>query len=247
VIYDPAAPAGQRWTRNGISPSTVPRMYHSSATLLPDGSVFVSGSNPNSDYNITAIYPTEYRVETFYPSYYNQRRPEPQGLPQQLAYGGDYFNVSLTSDDLSGDVKNVQNTSVVVIRTGFSTHTMNMGQRMLQLDASYTGNSDQSAVLHVSQMPPNPAMFPPGPAFIFVVVNGVPSIGVQVMIGSGQIGKQPLKDITSLPSMSLPQPTQQQPGSNSPQSSKSLGHINVAQWSVPEWLTLLGTLFTLLA
>jgi len=96
-------------------------------------------------------------------------------------------------------------------------------------------------------MPPNPAMFPPGPAFIFVVVNGVPSIGVQVMIGSGQIGKQPLQDITSLPSMSLPQPTQQQPGSNSPQSSKNLGHINVAQWSVPEWLTLLGTLFTLLA
>jgi len=128
VIYDPAAPAGQRWTRNGISPSTVPRMYHSSATLLPDGSVFVSGSNPNSDYNITATYPTEYRVETFYPSYYNQRRPEPQGLPQQLAYGGDYFNVSLTSDDLSGDVKNVQNTSVVVIRTGFSTHTMVSGR-----------------------------------------------------------------------------------------------------------------------
>lgn len=39
-----------------------------------------------------------------------------------------------------------------------------MGQRMVQLDSTYTGNSDGSAVLHVSQAPPNPAIFPPGPA-----------------------------------------------------------------------------------
>ncbi len=39
-----------------------------------------------------------------------------------------------------------------------------MGQRMLELDLSYTGNKDGSAVLHVSQMPPNPSIFPPGPA-----------------------------------------------------------------------------------
>ena len=40
----------------------------------------------------------------------------------------------------------------------------NMGQRMLELQMSYTGNSDGSATLHVNQMPPNPSMFPPGPA-----------------------------------------------------------------------------------
>ena len=124
IIFDPSAPAGSKWSRDGLSPSTIPRMYHSVATLLPDGSVFVSGSNPNSDYNITAPYPTEYRVETFYPSYYNERRPEPQGLPTQLSYGGSYFNVSLTLDDLFGDAGNIQNASVVIIRTGFSTHTL---------------------------------------------------------------------------------------------------------------------------
>ena len=37
AIYNPAAPAGSRWSRNGYSASTVPRMYHSTATLLPDG------------------------------------------------------------------------------------------------------------------------------------------------------------------------------------------------------------------
>ena len=40
VVYDPSAPAGQRWSRDGLNPSTVPRMYHSSATLLPDGMFF---------------------------------------------------------------------------------------------------------------------------------------------------------------------------------------------------------------
>lgn len=38
VIYDPQLSAGNRWSSQGFSPSTVPRMYHSSAILLPDGS-----------------------------------------------------------------------------------------------------------------------------------------------------------------------------------------------------------------
>ncbi|KAI1795615.1 copper radical oxidase [Ganoderma leucocontextum] len=204
IMYDPSAPQGKRWSRDGLSPSTVPRMYHSSATLLPDGSVFVSGSNPHADYAVDNVkFPTEYRVEYFYPSYYNQRRPEPKGLLTSLSYGGDYFNVTLTKDDLFGDVNNVKNTQVVILRTGFSTHTMNMGQRMLQLGSTYTGNGDDSATLHVSQMPPNPATFPPGPALAFVVVNGVPSVGVQVMIGNGKIGQQPTSDVATLPSSAI--------------------------------------------
>jgi hypothetical protein len=209
LIYDPKAPATQRWSLQGLSSSTIPRMYHSSATLLPDGSVFVSGSNPNSDVNTTAPYPTEYRIERFYPSYYNQRRPEPQGLPNQLLYGGSYFNVSLTLADLFGNVDNVQTAEVIVMRTGFSTHTMNMGMRSVQLQSSFTGNADGSAVLHVNQLPPNPAIMPPGPALLFVVVNGVPSVGIQVMCGSGQIEKQSTMPVQNLPSSNI---TSQQAG-----------------------------------
>ena len=86
----------------------------------------VSGSNPNADYNVgpDVKFPTEYRVEKFYPLYYNERRPQPQGLPNQLSYGGPYFNVSLSAQDLGGNVNALTNTSVIVIRTGFSTHTM---------------------------------------------------------------------------------------------------------------------------
>ena len=37
-------------------------MYHSTATLLPDGRIFLAGSNPN--YDVTTVkYQTEFRIE----------------------------------------------------------------------------------------------------------------------------------------------------------------------------------------
>jgi len=46
VIYDPNAAAGSRWSRDGLNASTVPRMYHSAATLLPDGKSFPLHDRP---------------------------------------------------------------------------------------------------------------------------------------------------------------------------------------------------------
>ncbi|KAG6810066.1 hypothetical protein H0H92_013500 [Tricholoma furcatifolium] len=248
VIYDPQAPAGQRWSRDGLSPSTVPRMYHSSATLLPDGklapscswSVLVSGSNPNSDYNVgpDIKYPTEYRTERFYPSYYSSRRPQPVGILSQLSYGGPSFNISLDADDLFGDVNNVKNATVIVIRPGYSTHAMSMGQRFVQLENTYTGfASTNTAVLHVSQLPPNPAILVPGPAFVFVVVNGVPSIGVQVMVGSGTIGNQTVLPIGDLVSSGIaPNVTGSNANANS--HSKANGASGAVQQSFFAWIFL---------
>jgi hypothetical protein len=45
--FDPKQPSGTRWAKAGVS--SIPRMYHSSASLLMDGTVIVSGSNPNAD------------------------------------------------------------------------------------------------------------------------------------------------------------------------------------------------------
>ncbi|TFY64242.1 hypothetical protein EVG20_g6011 [Dentipellis fragilis] len=209
AIYDPSAPSGSQWSREGLQASTIPRMYHSSATLLPDGSVYVAGSNPNTDYNISPgiTYQTEYRVEKFYPSYFSSRRPQPSGLPTQLGYGGAYFNVTLSADDLFHNTDNAKAAKIVVMRFGFSTHAMvplrlqNMGQRLVELESTYTVNSDGGATIHCSQLPPNPAIMPPGP----VLVNDVPSIGVKIMAGSGQLGVQQASAPAALPSSTAPE------------------------------------------
>jgi Domain of unknown function (DUF1929) len=203
VIFDPSQSSGKKWSRDGLKDSPIPRMYHSTATLLPDGSVLIAGSNPHPDYNVTTKYPTEYRVERFYPLYYNKHRPEPKGLPTSLSYGGNYFDVQLSSQDLSGNQANLKSTKVMVIKTGFSTHAINFGQRAAELDFTYTSNKDGSATLHVSQLPPNAAIVAPGPGWLFVVVDGVPSVGVPVMLGSGKIEVQKLLDVEALPESSV--------------------------------------------
>lgn len=80
-----------------------------------------------------------------------------------------------------------------------------MGQRMVVLQSSYTGYGNNTAVLHVSQMPPNAAVMVPGPALAFVVVQGIPSIGAEVMIGSGAIELQAMLPVGAIPVSSIVQ------------------------------------------
>ena len=209
AYYDPSQPSGKRWQRpSSLESMTVQRLYHSSATLLADGSIFNAGSNPNADYiprtgyvtaNREYPYATEYRVEMFYPDYYDAPRPNVTGLPTTLSYGGSYFNISLSSEALNNNISNIDTVKVVVMRTGYSTHSMNMGMRMVQLNSTWTANSDGSAIIHSNQMPPNPSILAPGPALLYVVVAGVPSIGVDIMVGSGQIGTQSVQSVPHLP------------------------------------------------
>jgi hypothetical protein len=194
AVYDPNAPAGKRFSRDGLSASGEERMYHSTAILLADGAVLISGSNPNAD--VTDVqWGTKYSVEKWYPTWYNKKRPKASGFPKSLSYGGDSWNVTFT--DKKADPGKVK---VVVIRTGFSTHAMNMGQRYLELETSFTQDLETGEItMIVSQMPPNPNVFQPGAAMIFLVVDGIPSMGEMIMIGNGKIGTQPIEAKTSLP------------------------------------------------
>ncbi|KZT21915.1 copper radical oxidase [Neolentinus lepideus HHB14362 ss-1] len=201
AIYDPNAPQGSRWSRDGLGSSTIPRLYHSSALLLPDASVMIAGSNPNVDVNISTYFPTTYTAEIFYPSYFAaSTRPVPSGIPQTVSYGGDYFNITIPASSYSGSANDAaDNTTVMLMRPGWTTHAMNMGQRAMQLNSTYTVNSDGSIVLQVAQAPPNPNLFQPGPALMFVVIDGIPSNGTMVTVGNGQIGKQPTSAASTLP------------------------------------------------
>lgn len=45
LLYDPSKPLRQRWIQ--LASSSIPRLYHSVALLLLDGTVLITGSNPN--------------------------------------------------------------------------------------------------------------------------------------------------------------------------------------------------------
>lgn len=201
AIYDPSKPQGQRWSTDGYETSPIPRLYHSSAILLPDASVLIAGSNPNVDVNITTVFPTTYKAEVFYPHYFSaSNRPTFTGAPSTLSYGGSAFDLTVPGTAYSGAGNDAADKAkVVLVRGGWTTHAMNMGQRAMQLNNSYTVNSDGSITLHVAQLPPNPNLFQPGPALLFVTIDGIPSNGSWVIIGTGNIEKQPTKDASALP------------------------------------------------
>ena len=56
VIYNCSAPAGRRFTT--MPATTIPRLYHSVATLLASGEVLVAGSNPAVSYSASGAVPS---------------------------------------------------------------------------------------------------------------------------------------------------------------------------------------------
>lgn len=196
VLYDPEQSAGSRLSQEGFGSSTIARLYHSSALLLPDGAVLVGGSSPHADVALNMPqdttpqgYNTTYEIEKWYPSYYFKERPVPEGLPSYILYGGDTWSFKLNSTYTGSDPDSVaKNTKIMVIRPGFSTHAMNMGQRSLQLQHAFAVQENGDVEYTVMPMPPNANLFAPGPALLFVTVDGVPSKGKHIMIGQEQFG-----------------------------------------------------------
>jgi hypothetical protein len=82
LIYDPTRPLGQRFS-TGAS-TNIPRLYHSVALLLLDGTIMVAGSNPVQmpilQPDAQNPYVTEFRVEIYTPPYLSgtnaDRRPQ---------------------------------------------------------------------------------------------------------------------------------------------------------------------------
>ncbi|KAN0065542.1 hypothetical protein ACQY0O_001379 [Thecaphora frezii] len=195
IIYNPTKPKGQRLSTSGLSQSTIARLYHSTAILVPDGSVVVAGSNPHQDVSIdlpTGLSPqafnTTYEIEKFYPPYWGKTRPEPEGMPDAIMYGGSPFNITVNGTFM-GDSANAKahNTIFALIRPGFSTHAMNMGQRAIHLNYTYIVNDDASVTYTVNPLPATKQiarLFVPGPAIFFVTIGGVPSIGKFLMVGN---------------------------------------------------------------
>jgi hypothetical protein len=150
-------PATEKWTM--LSSASVPRLYHSSAVLLPDGRVVTNGGD-----NITDL-------EAFSPPYlFKGARPTLSGVPAHMGYGQHW---SVQSPD-AADIR-----KVTLIRLPSVTHAFDQNQRLnvLQFTAG-TGAIDITT-------PANGNLAPPGHYMLFAInSNGVPSMGAFVRISA---------------------------------------------------------------
>ncbi|KAF5360001.1 hypothetical protein D9758_007636 [Tetrapyrgos nigripes] len=173
-VYDPDAPEGKRFSMEGMPASTIARMYHSGATLTPNGTIFIAGSNPNEDVCF-AKYNTEYRAEYLDPPYMFKPRPSYTGLKGILGYNETFeLQIELPEDDC-GDL-------IMLIDLGYTTHGVHMGTRSVKLVSHL---SKDGTTLTVTG-PPTPQIYPPGPGYVYVVTSeGVPSFGRKTIVGDG--------------------------------------------------------------
>ena len=144
------------------------RNYHSVALLLPNGSVWVAGSNFNS---ATGLNNRNLRIEIFEPWYFCHSRPSVTFAPERICVG-ERFIVRTPEAMQTG--------RVVLIRTGTCTHNFNPDQRYVELEFE-SSPADRLDV----QAPPNTNVAPPGYYLLFVLDRKrVPSVGRFIQICS---------------------------------------------------------------
>lgn len=175
LIYHPEKPLGKRW-QQGLANTDIARMYHSVAIPLPDGRIWIAGSNSVDPPDIHAKYPTEYRVEYFSPPYLfkSETRPKISHVPRVVTYNEDY-TILLHLEEGQKDAEKVQ---VAIMRPGFSTHSMHMSQRYVYL--RHKVSSDFQSITLTT--PPNANIFPPGQGFLVVLYDGVPCKGTEFFV-----------------------------------------------------------------
>jgi hypothetical protein len=185
VVYDPSQPFNQRMRE--LAPTTLARLYHSEATLLPDATVLVSGSDPR-DPN----YIQEYRLEKFTPPYLTQAvRPRPAFQPGSTnwAYGGNYV---VKFKAAAGAVLKFS-----LIGATSSTHGNTMGSRTIFPAFTCTGFAC------IITAPPNAQVCPPGWFMLFILDGPMPSTARWVRIGGdpAQLGNWPPGPVFTRPGL----------------------------------------------
>ncbi|PYN76960.1 MAG: hypothetical protein DMD96_24525 [Candidatus Rokuibacteriota bacterium] len=157
------SPTTETWTT--MASMSVPRLYHSTALLLPDGRVVVAGGGrfggTASDDKLNA--------QIYSPPYlFKGTRPVITAAPTSIPYGSIF---SVTTPDAA------RIALVSLLRMGSVTHHFNVDQRYVNLAFQPTGN-----VLNV-EAPANSNLAPPGDYMVFIVdTSGVPSVAAIVKI-----------------------------------------------------------------
>jgi len=176
TLYSPLAPHGQRFSNKLMPTTDIARMYHSTASLTPNGNILLAGSNPNFNVTTGVKFATEFRVEYLNPPYMTVQRPTILSVPKRIA-----FNTRFSVDiDIPINFK-ASSVQVALMDLGFSSHAFHSSSRLVFMTAELS--HDRKSLTITS--PPNNRVYPPGPAFIFVTIDDITSVGMQVMVGTG--------------------------------------------------------------
>lgn len=133
-----------------------PRLYHTSAVLLPNGSIFVAGGNqddPNSEdwYRTYTIFKPPYMFWS------NRPAVDPNWVPHVMHYGTAYDIPTANANDV---------TKVRLIRLGAATHAFDQGQRVVDLTFALRNSTTIRAV-----GPNNEYVAPAGYYLLFIATG----------------------------------------------------------------------------
>jgi hypothetical protein len=162
-LFDPTAGT---WT--SLCPMRIPRLYHATALLLPDGRVLTAGTD--GEFNPHPFHTSNYRVEVFSPPYlFRGMRPRILGHQRDVGYGEPILVETLDAGAVA---------SACLIRNAAVTHSFNHDQRLVGLVIT-----SRSPTLLTVEAPPRANLAPPGWYMLFLVSHdGVPSEGSFVRI-----------------------------------------------------------------
>ena len=153
-------PTTETWTP--MCDTAVPRLYHSTAVLLPDGRVLVMGKDAIN--NPDPFHYPEHRAELWSPPYlFAGPRPRVTTVPDEVAYDQDF--VIATPDASKVD-------AVHLVRTTSVTHSFNMEQRLVGLPIT-----KRTGTRVTVRTPARWEVAPPGYYLLFLLADGVPSVG----------------------------------------------------------------------
>lgn len=128
-IYDAIA---DEWFT--LPEAKVVRNYHHVSLLLPNGSIYVGGSNVNANSGLGARI---FDIEVFKPWYFCRYRPVLEEVPAKICHDS---SIVITSPDHDSIAK------VVIVRCGTTTHNFNCDQRLVELQFTRTNVANQLEV-----------------------------------------------------------------------------------------------------
>lgn len=157
-IWDPATGQVSQVADADVA---VYRGYHSTATLLPDGRVLITGGDHN--HNGAGPFVGSRNAEIYSPAYlFKGERPEVTSAPDSVSYGETFFVETPDGADIQ---------DVLWTIPGSTSHAQNWTQR-----ANHLSFTEVSGGLEIS-VPENPNEAPPGMYMLFLINDqGVPSM-----------------------------------------------------------------------